>query len=105
MLWSVSISEIDWALAASAFAKAAAGKKKMAKIRIVKEKKSVDYTFIDSSLNLDDLAENKEARDPKKDDSTEPDYRLRGESKKHKARFKPKITGGHSMQGHSPVYE
>lgn len=75
----------------------------MTKIRIVKEKKSTDYTFVDNTLNLDSIAEKKETRDAK-DDSAEPDYRLRGDSKK-KTRFKPKITGGHSMQGHSPVYE
>lgn len=77
----------------------------MGKIRIVKEKKSEDYTFVDDSLNLGDMKERKEAPDAKKGDVDEPDFRLRGDSKKGKTRFKPKITGGHSMQGHSPVYE
>jgi hypothetical protein len=76
----------------------------MAKIRIVKEKKLADYTFVDNGLNLDDMTEKNEIRDAK-DDAAEPDYRLRGDSKRHKTRFKPAITGGHSMQGHSPVYE
>lgn len=76
----------------------------MAKIRIVKEKKSEDYTFVDNGLNLDDMKGRKEVPDAKKG-SDEPDFRLRGDSKKGKAKFKPKITGGHSMQGHSPVYE
>ncbi len=84
-------------------AKASTGKMKMAKIRIVKERKATDYTFVDNSLNLDDLAEKRERHDANKADDVEPDYRLRGDFKK--TRFKPKITGGHSMQGHSPVYE
>ncbi len=74
----------------------------MARIKIVK-KKPTDYTFVDDSLNLDGMAEKKET-DNARDNASEPDYRLRGDSKK-KARFKPKIAGGHSMQGHSPVYE
>jgi hypothetical protein len=75
----------------------------MAKVKIVRKKKSVDYTFVDNALNLGDLSEKKEAEDAKKD-ASDTDYRLRGDSK-HQAKFKPKITGGHSMQGHSPVYE
>lgn len=77
----------------------------MGEIRIVKEKKATDYTFVDKSLDLGELTKKKEMPDAKKDDGIEPDFRLRDDSKKSKARFKPKITGGHSMQGHSPVYE
>lgn len=77
----------------------------MARVRIVKERKSTDYTFVDNSLNLRELSEEKEMHETKKDESAEPDFRLRDDSRKGKARFKPKIIGGHSKQGHSPVYE
>jgi hypothetical protein len=77
----------------------------MAKLRIVKERRSTDYTFVDDSLNLHKLSEEKDTNEVKKDEDAEPDFRLREDSKKSKARFKPKITGGHSKQGHSPVYE
>lgn len=76
----------------------------MAKVKIIREKKSTDYTFLDNGLNLGDLPEKKEAKDEKKGIGAEPDFRLRGDSNK-KTKFKPKIAGGHSMQGHSPVYE
>lgn len=77
----------------------------MARVRIVKERKSTDYTFVDNSLNLRELSEENETHETKKYEGAEPDFRLREDSKKSKARFKPKITGGHSKQGHSPVYE
>jgi hypothetical protein len=71
-------------------------------IKIVKERKALDYTFIDDSLNLQKSSE-KSASNVKKD-KTEPDFRLRDDTKIHKLK-KSKISGGHSMQGHSPVYE
>jgi hypothetical protein len=63
-----------------------------------------DYTFIDDdSLNLDkSLAENKDSGSKK--DKTQRDFRLRDNTKINKLK-KSKISGGHSMQGHSPVYE
>lgn len=77
----------------------------MVKVRIVKERKSTDYTFVDESLNLRELPDEKETHKVKKDEGVKPDFRFRDDSRKGKARFKPKITGGHSKQGHSPVYE
>ena len=66
----------------------------------IKEKKTTDYTFIGDDLNLERPAEKK--HDAKKD-RTERDYRLR-DIKINKLK-KSKMTGGHNMQGHSPVYE
>lgn len=76
----------------------AAGNVKM-EIKI-KEKKATDYTFIGDGLNLERPAEKKS--DTKKD-KAERDFRLRTD-KINKLK-KSKMTGGHSMQGHSPVYE
>ena len=104
MLRSVSIHEID-CIAALALRTQTQGIEELAKVRIVKERKSTDYTFVDNSLNLRELSEEKEMHETKKDEGAEPDFRLRDDSKKVKARFKPKIAGGHSKQGHSPVYE
>jgi hypothetical protein len=72
-------------------------------IKIVKEKKATDYTFIEDSLNLGQAAEKKVSGVKK--DKAERDFRLRGDSKINKLKHKSKVTGGHSMQGHSPVYE
>jgi hypothetical protein len=72
-------------------------------IKIIKEKKVADYTFIDDSLNLDNLPQTKES-DSKKE-RTKDDFRLRGNAKLNRLRHKSKLTGGHNMQGHSAVYE
>jgi hypothetical protein len=72
-------------------------------IKIVKEKKATDYTFIDDSLNFAKPTAKKET-DVKKD-STERDFRLRDNAKINKLKHRSKATGGQSMQGHSPVYE
>jgi hypothetical protein len=72
-------------------------------IKIIKEKKVRDYTFIDDGLDLQP-AEKKESDDVKKD-KTERDFRLRNNTKTNKLRHRSKATGGQSMQGHSPVYE
>jgi hypothetical protein len=71
-------------------------------IKIIKEKKVRDYTFIDEGLSLRE-SENKEYGAKK--DRPEHDYRLRDTSKINKLKHKSKVTGGRSMQGHSPVYE
>lgn len=71
-------------------------------IKIVKEKKVKDYTFIDNNLDLEKSAEKKESGVRK--DKAERDFRLRDDAKIHKLK-KSKVTGGQSMQGHSPVYE
>lgn len=79
----------------------------MAKVKIVKEKKATDYTFTGDTLELDSIAKNTESNESaeKKDDAKEREYRLRADTKLDKIKHKSKITGGHSMQGHSPVYE
>ncbi|HEU4604632.1 MAG TPA: hypothetical protein VFS46_00165 [Nitrososphaera sp.] len=69
-------------------------------IKIIKEKKVTDYTFIGDGLNLERPAEKKP--DVKKG-KAERDFMLR-DNKINKLK-KSKMTGGHSMQGHSPVYE
>jgi len=71
-------------------------------IKIVKENKVRDYTFIDESLNLE-KSESKESN--AKTDKPERDFRLRNDARINKLKHKSKVTGGHSMQGHSPVYE
>jgi hypothetical protein len=71
-------------------------------IRIIKEKKSRDYTFIDDRLNLDNSVEKKDSTIQK--GGIDRDYRLR-DVKLNKLKHKSKITGGHNMQGHSAVYE
>jgi hypothetical protein len=70
-------------------------------IKIIKEKKATDYTFIDDDLVMKKPAENKE---PGASKNEERGFRLREDFKTNRLR-KSKITGGHGMQGHSPVYE
>ncbi|MEM3160770.1 MAG: hypothetical protein QXJ74_08305 [Nitrososphaera sp.] len=70
-------------------------------IKIAKEKKAKDFTFIDDALNLAQPAKRESAA---KKEKVEPDFRLRDSTKVSKLK-KSKIAGGHSMQGHSPVYE
>jgi hypothetical protein len=70
-------------------------------IKIVREKKVKDYTFTDEMLNLSQPAKSEAVA---KKEKAEPDFRLRDSAKVNKLK-KSKITGGHSMQGHSPVYE
>ncbi|HVX02920.1 MAG TPA: hypothetical protein VHA09_07170 [Nitrososphaera sp.] len=80
----------------------------MGKVRIVKEKKVTDYTFVeDTSLNLDNLRNNEEDVLDEKNNKgkTERDFRLREDTKINKIKHNSKITGGHNVQGHSPVYE
>jgi hypothetical protein len=84
----------------SPFAVAALGKWSMG-IKIVREKKVKDYTFTDEMLNLPQPAKSEAVA---KKEKAEPDFRLRDSAKVNKLK-KSKITGGHSMQGHSPVYE
>jgi hypothetical protein len=72
-------------------------------IKIVREKKTTDYTFIDDGLNLKKPAE-KEESDAKKDKAKR-DFRLGHDTRINKLKHKSKITGGHGIQGHSPVYE
>jgi hypothetical protein len=74
----------------------------MGNIKIVREKKIENYTFVDDSLDLIKSSQKKEELDTKK--KIPPDYRLRDNAKINKLK-KSKITGGHTMQGHSPVYE
>lgn len=71
-------------------------------IKIIKENKVRDYTFIDEGLNLE-KQENKESGSKK--EKVERDYRLRDDAKLNKLKHKSKMSGGHTMQGHSPIYE
>lgn len=71
-------------------------------IKIVKEKKAKDFTFIDDGLNLEQTLERKGSESKK--EKAERDFRLMDNSKVNKLR-KSRITGGHSKQGHSAVYE
>jgi hypothetical protein len=73
-------------------------------IKLMKDRKVRGYTFIDDdSLNLDkSLAGNKDSGSKK--GKTQRDFRLRDDTKINKLK-KSKIGGGHSTQGHSPVYE
>lgn len=72
-------------------------------IRIIKEKKADNYTFIDDGAVLEKPLERVQERTRK--DKAEPDFRLREDKKINGLKHKSKLTGGHSMQGHSPVYE
>lgn len=72
------------------------------RIKIVREKKVKDFTFVDEALNLTQPAEKSESAAKK--EKAELDFRLRDSTKVNKLK-KSKIAGGHSMQGHSPVYE
>jgi hypothetical protein len=71
-------------------------------IKVIKDKRLTDYTFIDDSLNLVKSVEKKEFE--VKQDKVERNFRLIDNTKVNKLK-KSKISGGHSMQGHSPVYE
>ncbi|HXV45354.1 MAG TPA: hypothetical protein VD736_01645 [Nitrososphaera sp.] len=71
-------------------------------IKVIKEKKARDYTFVDDALNLEQAT--KRESDVKKD-RAERDFRLRDNTKNSKLRHRSKVTGGQGMQGHSPVYE
>lgn len=76
------------------------------RIKIIKEKNTSDYTFMDEPLNLgQSAAEKKEESDGKKE-KAERDFRLRYKNTLQANKLKkPKITGGPVKQGHSPVYE
>lgn len=79
--------------------------KKMGEIRIVKEKqKTSDYTFQDDGLNIGNSESSSEKKELDTKKKAAQDFRLREGSNINKLR-KSKIIGGHSMQGHSPVYE
>jgi hypothetical protein len=70
-------------------------------IKIIKEKRFEDFTFIDGGLNL---SKQRDVIIEAKKDKSEPDFRLRESGKASKPK-KGRMTGGHGMQGHSPVYE
>lgn len=70
-------------------------------IKIIKEKKFENFTFIDDGLNL---SRQQGAKEEARKDKSEPDFRLRESGKASKLK-KGRMTGGHGMQGHSPVYE
>lgn len=70
-------------------------------IKIIKEKKYEDFTFIDKGLKL---SEQQDVKAEAKTDRSKPDYRLREGGKPNKLK-KSRMAGGHGMQGHSPIYE
>jgi hypothetical protein len=70
------------------------------RIKIIKEKRVEDYTFIDGSLNLGKSVEESDSDNERAERS----FRLMDNAKINKLR-KSRITGGHSKQGHSAVYE
>lgn len=79
----------------------------MGEIRIVKEKKNnktLDYTFQDDGLNIGKPEPSSEKKEQDTKKKAAQDFRLREGSNINKLK-KSKIVGGHSLQGHSPVYE
>jgi hypothetical protein len=70
-------------------------------IKIIKEKKFDSITFIDDGLKL---SKRDDRREESKKDKSGPDFRLRESGKAGKLK-KSRVTGGHGMQGHSPIYE
>ena len=70
-------------------------------IKVIKEKRATDFTFIDDGLNLK-TQEDSKLKTTK--DKTEPEYRLHESTKLDRLKKSRKI-GGHGMQGHSPIYE
>ena len=70
-------------------------------IRIIKDGKTEGYTFIGDRMDLpaegDGAADNNKRR--------ERDFEPRSHPTNRKARGRSRLTGGHSKQGHSPVYE
>jgi len=73
-------------------------------IKIVKEIKRTDYTSVDDFLCLELRQVQKKDPDVKQD-KTIRDFRLRDDARVNKLKHKSKVSGGHGMQGHSPVYE
>jgi len=71
-------------------------------VKVIKDKKAIDYTFIHDNLNLKEPGEKK--RSGGKKEKTVRDFRLRDDRAITKLK-KSKISGGHGLQGHSPVYE
>ena len=71
-------------------------------IKIIKKRNFENFTFIDDGMNLSQHQDKKE--EGSKKDKSEPDYKLRESHKVTKLKTS-RLTGGHGMQGHSPVYE
>jgi hypothetical protein len=69
-------------------------------IKVIKAEKATDFTFPDDGMTLPTLDTSKS----EKKDKTEPVFRLRESSAVGKLK-KSRISGGHGMQGHSPIYE
>ena len=70
-------------------------------IRIIKDEKAEGYTFIGDRIDLPAEGEGAAGNGKRK----ERDFTLRSHPKDTKARARSRLTGGHSKQGHSPVYE
>lgn len=70
-------------------------------IEMIKEKRFENVTFIDDGLSL---SKQQDLNDESKKDKSAPDYRLRESGKVSKLKMS-RVTRGHGMQGHSPLYE
>lgn len=83
----------------------------MEKIKIIREKKGVtNYTFVVDSLSpvkSDIHADESDSDSSEKINKGRREFELRDDAARQldKMKHKSKIFGGHSMQGHSPVYE
>jgi hypothetical protein len=78
-----------------------AGEMSIMGIKVIKAKKATDFTFLDDGMTLPALDTSKSES---KKDKTEPVFRLRESSRVRRLK-KSRISGGHGMQDHSPVYE
>lgn len=76
----------------------------MGKVKIIKEKKVMDYTFVDEGLNPDRPSNEKGGASREKN-RIGADLRLADDAKVNKIKHTSRITGGHNKQGHSSVYE
>jgi hypothetical protein len=74
-------------------------------IKIIKEKRSTSYIFIEDSLSPGQ--KEKVPDESAKKDRMESDFRLRGDNDMtvRDLKNKSKLSGGHNMQGHSAIYE
>ncbi|NOJ27348.1 MAG: hypothetical protein DA330_04990 [Nitrososphaera sp.] len=70
------------------------------------DKRSEEYTFIDdAAMNLSRFKSQESTGTNTADRKTKEYFRLKNNPADLKSRKKSRLAGGHSMQGHSPVYE
>jgi hypothetical protein len=85
-------------------------KKMVKEIRIIKKgdaQKFEDYTFIDNSIELRKIDNEKnDGTSSKEKKYKEYEFKLRNNPKNDlRSRNKSRLVGGHGAQSHSPVYE